>query len=131
MKRFAPLALASLAVAPALAAGEPAGVSPSPLLGALVVVVAAIFVTAFLYKRLGPRLPGGSSLLKSVATLPLGPRERLVVVRVADRWLVLGVTAQSIQPLADLEAKELPPEPAGKQPFAGALARALRSHEER
>lgn len=112
---------------PAIAAGEAApAVSATPMLGALVIVIVTIFAAAFLFRRFGLRAPGTTSaLLKSVATLPLGARERLVVVQVADRWLVLGVTAQSIQPLADLDARELPPGADALQPFAGVLARAL------
>lgn len=128
MKRLA--LLASALPAAALAAGEAApAVSAAPMLGALVAVIAAIFAAAFLFKRAGLQGPGGASILKPVATLALGAREKLVVVQVADRWLVLGVTAQSIQPLADLEAKDLPPAPAGQAPFAGLLAKALKRHD--
>jgi len=123
--------LASLLPASALAAGEAApAVSAAPMLGALVAVIAAIFAAAFLFKRSGLQQSGaGASLLKPVATLALGAREKIVVVQVADRWLVLGVTAQSIQPLADLEAKDLPAAPAAAAPFAGLLAKALKRHD--
>lgn len=115
----------------ALAAEAPAAaanpVSATPMLGALVAVVAAIFALAWILKRADLKgTPGGAALLKPVATLPLGTRERLVVVQVADRWLVLGVTAQSIQPLADLEAKPLPEAPAAAAGFREAFAKALK-----
>jgi flagellar protein FliO/FliZ len=127
MRFLAPLALAAT---PALAAGEAVpAVSATPMLGALGLVVAAIFAAAFVFKRLGLRAPGGAAnLLKPVASLALGAREKLVVVQVADRWLVLGVTAQSIQPLADLEAQALPPPEAAPAAFAGVLQRALGRH---
>lgn len=128
MRLLAPFALA--APATALAAEAPAAAAPvsaTPMLGALVAVVAAIFALAWILKRAGLKgTPGGAALLKPVATLPLGTRERLVVVQVADRWLVLGVTAQSIQPLADLEAKPLPEAPAAAAGFRDALAKALK-----
>ncbi len=120
--------LAGVLPASALAAGEAApAVSLAPMLGALLAVVAAIFAAAFLFKRTGMQ-GGSSSLLKPVASLALGAREKLVVVQVGGRWLVLGVTAQSIQPLADLEAGELPAAPAAA-PFAGLLAKALKRHD--
>jgi flagellar protein FliO/FliZ len=128
MKHFTPLALLAL---PAGAAGEAApAVSATPMLGALLVVVAAIFAAAFLFKRLGLQATGSAAgLLKPVASLSLGPRERLMIVEVSGRWLVLGVTAQSIQTLADVEPKELPAVPAAPPPFATIFARALGRHE--
>jgi flagellar protein FliO/FliZ len=129
MKRAA--LLASVLPASALAAGEAVpAVSVAPMLGALLAVVAAIFAAAFLFKKSG--LQGGganAALLKPVASLSLGTREKLVVVQVADRWLVLGVTAQSIQALADLDAQALPAAPAAAAPFAGLLAKALKRHD--
>jgi len=123
--------LASVLPASALAAGEAApAVSAAPMLGALVAVIAAIFAAAFLFKRSGLQQSGaGAALVKPVATLALGAREKVVVVQVADRWLVLGVTSQSIQPLAELEAKELPAPSAAAAPFAGLLAKALKRHD--
>ena len=128
MRSLAPLAAAP-AAAPAAAAGEAVpALSATPVLGALAAVVAAIFLAAFVVKRAGLKAGAGGALLKPVATLALGARERLVVVQVADRWLVLGVTAQSIQALADLEAGEPPAAPEGAPAFAGALAKALGRH---
>ncbi|MDO6745954.1 flagellar biosynthetic protein FliO [Gilvimarinus sp. 1_MG-2023] len=67
----------------------------------LVFVVVLIFALAWLVRRVG--MGGGflsrSAVMKVVATLPLGTKERLVIVDVADKQLLLGVTAQSIQTL--------------------------------
>jgi flagellar protein FliO/FliZ len=132
--RLAGLAALALALpATALAAGEAVpAVSAWPMLGALAAVVAAVFAVAFVLRRLGVR-PGGpaAGILRPVASLALGARERLVVVQVDDRWLVLGVTAQSIRPLADLAARDLPPPPEPGPAFATLLAGALGRREKR
>ena len=56
---------------------------------------------------------GGSSLLRHVAALPLSPSQRIVTVEVGSgdqrRWLVLGVTPQSINTLHSMTPQaELP-----------------------
>lgn len=56
----------------------------------LVIVVAVLLVCLWLLKRLGaPR--GGARGLKVLGAAPVGPRERVVLVEVADKVLVLGV----------------------------------------
>ena len=42
--------------------------------------------------------------LSVLASLALGPRERIVLVRVGDQQLLLGVTPQSISSLQPLDA---------------------------
>ncbi|MGV2905205.1 flagellar biosynthetic protein FliO, partial [Achromobacter sp. AGC25] len=57
----------------------------------LVLVVAAILVSAWLAKRAGLTQRGGGDLLKQVASLPVGARQSIVVVEIDDTWLVVGV----------------------------------------
>ena len=94
-------------------------------------VVAAIPVVLWLLKRTpigAGTSPGG---LRSIAVLALSPSQRIVTVEVgqgeARRWLVLGVTPQSISTLHEM-APQSPVEggagtPAPASPFAQALAR--------
>lgn len=65
----------------------------------MVVVVAAILVLGWFYSR--SRLVGGGSqdLIKVVASRALGPKERLLVVDVADQQLLIGMTATAVQTL--------------------------------
>lgn len=73
---------------------------------ALSLVLLLILAGAWLARRCGfgtRRLPGQASL-KVAASCTLGPRERVVVVEVEQRWLVLGVTAQQITHLSTLDA---------------------------
>ena len=76
----------------------------------LAVVVAVIVVGAWAVRRsplgavarkVGP--------LKVIATLPLGPKERLVLVEAAGRELLVGVSPAGIFALRQTEAAEIPP----------------------
>lgn len=68
------------------------------LLG-LVVVVALIVIAGWLLRRVYPGVAGGTGQLRVLATLPLGPRERLLLVDAAGKQLLLGVTAQQVTTL--------------------------------
>jgi flagellar protein FliO/FliZ len=60
--------------------------------------------------------------MRVVAQLALGPRERLVVVEAGERWLLLGVTAASINRVGTLPKGELPATPTASA-FSALLAR--------
>jgi flagellar protein FliO/FliZ len=76
-----------------------------------VAIVAMIPVALWLLKRT-PMGGGGAGqgVLRSVAALPLSTNQRIVTVEVgqgeARRWLVLGVTAQSITTLHTMEPQD-------------------------
>ncbi|MBP9217385.1 MAG: flagellar biosynthetic protein FliO [Sterolibacterium sp.] len=95
------LALADAASAPALPAPTPSG-------GLLQVVFSLLLValllggTLYLLNRLNHQRAGNPALLRVISGATLGPRERIVIVEVADTWLVLGVTAGQITRLHEL-----------------------------
>lgn len=60
------------------------------LLSGLILVVTLIFVLAWFLKRF-TGLPGQSRALKVVASVPLGAREKLVLVEAGKKQLLLGV----------------------------------------
>jgi len=66
-----------------------------------------ILFLGWLVKRLGltPQAPRHNKLLKVSASCQLGRNERVVVVEVDNKWLVLGVTAQQVTHLQTLDAK--------------------------
>ncbi len=104
------------------------------LLG-LGVVIALLLATLWLIKRLSaPR--GPSAGLKVLGGVAIGSRERLVLVEVGDKVLVLGVTANSINTLHTTDAGDLAlaPPPAGtnrREPeFAGWLRRSLEQRKD-
>ena len=75
------------------------------------VVVVLILVLAFFVKKLNPNLTNNDEF-KVIRSLPLGSRERLMVVEIDNAQHLLGVTTHSINYLHKLETplteKELP-----------------------
>lgn len=71
-------------------------------------ILLLILFVAWLVRKLG-LAPHGKHprLLKTIASCPLGQRERVVIVEVEQTWLVLGVTAQQITTLHTLPAQPL------------------------
>ncbi|MGZ5847265.1 MAG: flagellar biosynthetic protein FliO [Ramlibacter sp.] len=93
----------------------------------LLLVLALIPLVLWLLKRLQNFQPPGSGPrpMELKAQLALGARERVVMVRVQDRLLVLGVTPQQVTLLAEADPGALPA--AGAPPPAdfGGLLRGL------
>jgi flagellar protein FliO/FliZ len=89
-----------------------------------VVIIALIPLGLRMLKRTSIGSMGGTpGLMRSVAVLPLSPQQRLITVEVGRgeerRWLVLGVTAQSITTLHTMAPQE---EPVVAHPGAPAFA---------
>ena len=90
-----------------------------------VAIIAMIPVALWLLKRTPMGGAGGHGVMRSVAALPLSASQRIVTVEVGQgderRWLVLGVTAQSITtlhtmaPQADAPVSATPAVPAFAQ----------------
>ncbi|MBS0395142.1 MAG: flagellar biosynthetic protein FliO, partial [Proteobacteria bacterium] len=105
--------------APASAAGGFAQVAVSLLL-----IVAVIVALAWLATRLRLTPRAASSALRILADVPVGPKERVVLLKVGDAQALVGVGADGVRSLALLDRLvELPSEPAG----AGAFAERLKS----
>jgi len=84
-----------------------------PLL-AFVAVIALIPVALWLLRRSGYAGAGQDGLLRTVSSLSLSPSQKVVVVEMGQgataRWLVLGVTAENIHCLTQMDAPaEVPP----------------------
>jgi flagellar protein FliO/FliZ len=91
---------------------------------ALLFVLGLIFALAWLARRL-PGVAGGSHrALRVVASLSLGPRERVVVVDVGGTQLLLGVGAGGTRALHTLDA----PLPEAEAPRTPAFAQLLAQH---
>lgn len=65
----------------------------------MIIVVVAVLALGWLYSRLRFNGGGSGSLIKIVASRALGPKERLMVVEVADQTLLVGMTATQVQTL--------------------------------
>ncbi|SFM65701.1 flagellar biosynthetic protein FliO [Variovorax sp. OV329] len=71
-------------------------------------VLGLILLCAWLARRFGLQRFGGGHVVKVISSTSVGQRERVVVVEVADQWLVLGVTPQNIHTLHTLPAQATP-----------------------
>lgn len=136
--RFSPLPLV-LWAGTALAEtrdGVPAAISSSPvspngvlqvLLG-LVLVLAAIWATAWLLRRFVPGQSGAGGILRVIGGVMVGPKERVVLVELGEIWLVLGVASGQVSTLHSMPRPEGPVAGpgagAGKTGFAAWLQRA-------
>jgi flagellar protein FliO/FliZ len=74
----------------------------------LLFVLALIPLVLWTMRKVQTFRPGGARALEVAAQLPLGARERVVVVRMNERLLVLGVTPQQVTMLAEANAADLP-----------------------
>lgn len=98
-----------------------------PSLLAFVVVIALIPVALSLVKRAHQLRPQRHGVLNLVGALPVGPRERIAVVTAGEKWLVVGITPQSINLLAALDqAPDMPAEDA-RRTAGGGFAQLLAS----
>jgi flagellar protein FliO/FliZ len=66
---------------------------------ALIVVLGAVFAAAWLSRRVNGMGRTRSGGLELISQLPLGPRERAVLIRVGSQQLLLGVTNGSVRTL--------------------------------
>jgi flagellar protein FliO/FliZ len=103
------LAFGAQTAAPGEKLSQPVGLTPSanvPGLGEVVIslalVLAAILALAFLYKKMQLKMPGNRHF-KVVATLAIGPKERILVIELQGKQRVIGVTAHSVNFLFELE----------------------------
>lgn len=78
----------------------------------LVLVLAVMAGVAWLAKRMLPGVVNKQSTIKVVGSAHVGTRERVVVLEVAGRWLVVGVAPGQVSAIANLEIGEAEPEPA-------------------
>ncbi|MBL0424892.1 flagellar biosynthetic protein FliO [Ramlibacter alkalitolerans] len=98
--------------------------SPAWSLLMLLVVMALIPLVLWALKRLQNLRPAGAPRpLELAGQLALGPRERVVLVRLNQRMLVLGVTPQQVTLLAEDAAAGFPASAsaAAGHAFAGVL----------
>ncbi|ARG97968.1 flagellar biosynthetic protein FliO [Legionella micdadei] len=78
------------------------------VLGGLLIVVAVIVLLSWILRRLNGAKFANASGFKIIACMNLGAREKIMLVQVGSRILLLGVTSGSINTLHDF-GEELPP----------------------
>jgi len=95
--------------ASALAAETPvtsAGSLLQVLLG-LVVVLALMAGAAWMMRRMGVGGMQSNSVAKVIGGVAVGTRERVVVVEVADQWIVVGVAPGRVNALQTMPRREI------------------------
>lgn len=96
-----------------LAAFSAEAAPPSPAFSAFKMVIALALVlgviaaVAWLFKKITPIGQGQGSVARIVGGVSVGTRERVVVIQVADRWLVVGVAPGRVNAIADMQAGSL------------------------
>lgn len=123
----APLAGAADAVpsAPSLPAAAPdLGSSALQMVFGLIVVLGLLLGALWLLKRLSQPRGAVAGLMRVVAGVAIGPRERVVILELGNSWLVLGVAPGQVSTLAEIPRQELPP--GAKVPSVGELPAWLR-----
>ena len=100
------------AVTPGLTLGTTAapdlGSSALQMVFGLLVVLALLLGALWLLKRISqPRGPV-AGLMRVVAGVAVGPRERVVILELGNSWLVLGVAPGQVTTLAEIPRQELP-----------------------
>jgi flagellar protein FliO/FliZ len=102
------------------------GESLAQLLFGFAIVIALIFASLWLLKRLSAPRGQAAGLLKVIAATAVGPRERVVVVELGDSWLVLGVAPGQVTSLHQLpRVANVTPPPATEGDFASWLKKTL------
>jgi flagellar protein FliO/FliZ len=71
-------------------------------------ILALIFVLAWLIKRTGKFQTTANGEIKMIATLSLGPRERAILLEVGGARILVGVTTQQIRTLHVLGQDDTP-----------------------
>ena len=75
---------------------------------ALVFVICLMLFGAWLLKRINPINSNQKVNVKIVGGTSLGNRERVIVLEIADQWLVVGVTANQINVLSSMPKTDTP-----------------------
>jgi flagellar protein FliO/FliZ len=123
------LALALIAAPACAAESHPAAAAGSVLqvLLGLVAVLALMAGTAWLLKRFGVSGAAGSNVARVIGGVSVGNRERVVVVEVADQWIVVGVAQGRVSALSTMPRQERPASAQQPTPnnFAGWLKQTI------
>ncbi len=96
------------------------------LLG-LIVVLALMAGAAWLLRRFNTAKGVSNTSIKIVGAASVGTRERVVVVEIADQWIVVGVAPGRVNALATMQKQEttLTPEAPSSGNFSTWLAQTI------
>ncbi|NAW68824.1 flagellar biosynthetic protein FliO [Vibrio sp. V27_P1S3P104] len=124
MKWFISLWFVSLPVL----ATEKASLDLATTFGSLLFVVVLILCLAWLLKRMRVTTLGQQKEFQVIRQLPIGTRERLMIVQAGDEQFLIGVTTQSIQLISKLSTP-LIQEATDQRSFATQLTQLVKKHD--
>jgi flagellar protein FliO/FliZ len=105
LPRFIVALTALLPAAASAQTGAPAadlGGSIVQLVLGLAVVIALLFASLWLLKRISAPRGEAAGLIRVVAGTAVGPRERVVILEIGGTWMVLGVAPGQVSALAEI-----------------------------
>ncbi|WP_235953477.1 flagellar biosynthetic protein FliO [Noviherbaspirillum galbum] len=114
-------------------ASSPVGGMAQVTLG-LLVVLGLMAGAAWLLKRIGVGNAAAGSVAKIVGGVSVGNRERVLVVEVADQWIVVGVAPGRVNALSTMPRQQLPDNtsaPATPANFAAWLKQSIEKRNEK
>lgn len=106
LKYFLLLVMLSNAASAAETASTSPGTGLLQIFLGLVAVLALMAFAAWSFKKMGPITSGTKVPVKVVGGVNLGNREKIMVVEIADQWIVVGVTANQINTLLTMPKQE-------------------------
>lgn len=80
------------------------------ILSALIFVIFLMLFAAWALKRISPNINNHKVNVKVVGGTSIGHREKIMVIEIANQWIVVGVTANQINTLSTMEKIEIEPE---------------------
>ncbi len=89
------------------------------LTGGLILIVALILVLAWLMKKFNLNQQSHSGLIKIIAGLSIGTRDRIVLLQIGEEQILVGLTPGRIEKLHTLAQ---PLEVAGEREVSGSFA---------
>jgi len=92
----------------------------------LLVVLALIFAVAWAARRFGGFSMQSNSVMKTLAVMPLGGREKIALVQVGEKQLVIGVAPGRVQTLHVFDEPIVSESPEDKNSFADKLAKVVK-----
>ncbi|MCW8333516.1 flagellar biosynthetic protein FliO [Vibrio paucivorans] len=111
----------------ALAVNPASQLDLATTLGSLLFVIAFILFLAWLLKRMRVPTLMNQKGLSVVRQLPVGTKERIMIVQAGEEQFLVGVTAQSIQLISKLD-NPISQEDAETVPFSNQLAQLLKKN---
>lgn len=138
LSRYLPVGLLLMGSGTAFAQTTHTGTAQASLLNqvlqlglGLLLVVGLIVVMGYLMRRVGPLAPQGGQHIRLISALPMGPRDRLLLVDVGGKQILLGASPGRINTLHvfDEPVAEIPQDKLAGGDFAQKLQSFLRREE--